>query len=215
VLDVLKRIRRAQAHLDCDRVVLAFDSRRSIRHETAAWYKAGRTLNTWPYTAALYRTAQHHDLPCLGVEGWEADDVIATLAAHEGGPVATLSSDNDLLQLAEADRVVCYQYARKGVEPWLTPFTEPDVEAKYGLNSLGFLPDFKALMGEPGDGWEGVPKIGKKTAAKLLNQYGSLEGLRDAGRLDIAWAVQALAAREVLRLRYDLPIRLPTSVEFS
>jgi 5'-3' exonuclease len=111
----------------------------------------------------------------VGVPGYEADDVIGTLAARAASPVVVVTGDRDLFQLVDDARGVRVLYTGKGVakadevdEAWL--------RAKYGVDGPGYA-DLAVLRGDPSDGLPGVPGIGEKTAAALLQRWGSLRGL--------------------------------------
>ncbi|MCB0915223.1 MAG: 5'-3' exonuclease [Actinobacteria bacterium] len=115
----------------------------------------------------------------IGAPGFEADDVIATLAERADGPVRIVTGDRDLFQLVDDDRRIAVLYtAAKGVgraelvdEAWLT--ARYDIPARlYG--------DFAALRGDPSDGLPGVKGIGERTAAKLVREYGDLAAIRAA-----------------------------------
>ncbi|MFJ6993715.1 5'-3' exonuclease H3TH domain-containing protein [Streptomyces sp. NPDC003090] len=111
----------------------------------------------------------------VGVAGYEADDVIGTLAGRAAGPVDIVTGDRDLFQLVDDARGVRVLYPVKGVgthqvvdEAWL--------RGKYGVDGPGYA-DLATLRGDPSDGLPGVPGVGEKTAAKLLEAYGDLAGI--------------------------------------
>lgn len=110
--------------------------------------------------------------------GYEADDLIATLAEKFRGTddlqVMVLTGDRDTLQLVEGDKVVVKMF-NKGVSD-TTVFDETAVEAKYGLKPNQLI-DYKALVGDPSDNIKGVPGIGPKTATELLQKYKTLENV--------------------------------------
>jgi 5'-3' exonuclease len=114
----------------------------------------------------------------VGVAGYEADDVIGTFAARATGPVDIVTGDRDLYQLVDDKRGVRVLYPLKGVgllqltdETWL--------REKYGVDGSGYA-DLALLRGDPSDGLPGVPGIGEKTAAKLLDEFGDLAGIMAA-----------------------------------
>jgi DNA polymerase-1 len=116
--------------------------------------------------------------PVITAEGYEADDVIATLtvqAVEQGMDVLICTGDRDALQLVNEHVTVLYP--RKGVSD-LTRFTPEEVEAKYGLSPVQY-PDFAALRGDPSDNLPSIPSVGEKTAAKWVREYGSLDALVD------------------------------------
>ena len=117
-------------------------------------------------------------VPALGAAGYEADDVVGTLATREPGPVEVVSGDRDLFQLVDDDKPVRLLYCGRGVAK-LEVFDDAAVQSKYGVPSAGYA-DFAALRGDPSDGLPGVPGVGEKTAARLVSRYGSLAGVRAA-----------------------------------
>ncbi|MFD9409565.1 5'-3' exonuclease H3TH domain-containing protein [Streptomyces sp. NPDC059989] len=111
----------------------------------------------------------------VGVAGYEADDVIGTLTARAGGPVDIVTGDRDLYQLVDDARQRRVLYPLKGVGS-LQVTDEAWLREKYGVDGPGYA-DLALLRGDPSDGLPGVPGIGEKTAAKLLDAYGSLAGI--------------------------------------
>jgi DNA polymerase-1 len=114
--------------------------------------------------------------PRFAVEGYEADDIIATLATQaeaEGFEVLIVTGDRDSFQLVSEHTTVLYP--TKGVSE-LTRFTPEKVQEKYGLTPAQY-PDFAALRGDPSDNLPGIPGVGEKTAAKWINQFGSFAEL--------------------------------------
>src|SRR5246500_4597608 len=112
----------------------------------------------------------------LEFEGWEADDVIATLAtrADEAGvKTCVVSTDRDAFQLVSEN--VCLMMTPRGVSD-VQVYTPERVEARYGIRP-DQIPDFIGLKGDSSDNIPGVPGIGDKTAGQLIAQYGSLEGV--------------------------------------
>ena len=111
-------------------------------------------------------------------EGYEADDVIATLAARATQPVDIVTGDRDLFQLVDDKRQVRVLYTIRGLGK-LEPITEDEVAKKYDIPGDRYA-DFAVLRGDPSDGLPGVPGIGEKTAAALIRSFGSLDGLVNA-----------------------------------
>jgi 5'-3' exonuclease len=111
----------------------------------------------------------------VGVAGYEADDVIGTLTRRATGPVDIVTGDRDLFQLIDDARTVRVLYPVKGVGT-LTFFDGAALREKYGVDGSGYA-DLALLRGDPSDGLPGVPGIGEKTAAKLLDTFGSLAGI--------------------------------------
>jgi 5'-3' exonuclease len=114
-------------------------------------------------------------VPAVGVPGYEADDVIGTLAAREPGPIEVASGDRDLFQVVDDARGVRVLYCGRGVAK-LEVMDDAAVRAKYGVPAAGYA-DFAALRGDPSDGLPGVSGVGEKTAARLVSRYGTLDGL--------------------------------------
>jgi 5'-3' exonuclease len=131
--------------------------------------------------------------------GYEADDVIGTLAARDPGPVDVVTGDRDLFQLVDAARGVRVLYTARGIRN-LEVFGEEEVAAKYGIPGRAYA-DFAILRGDPSDGLPGVPGIGEKTAASLISRFGSLAGLLEA--LDSGAAELPAAARRRLEAGRD------------
>jgi DNA polymerase-1 len=163
-------------------IAAAFDvSRQTFRAERFPEYKAGRSATPDEFRGQIDITKEV--LGALGITvlaepGYEADDIIATLAtqADEAGyRVLVVTGDRDALQLVNADVTVLYPI--KGVST-LTRFTPEAVVEKYGLTPEQY-PDFAALRGDPSDNLPGIPGVGEKTAAKWIVEYGSLQGLVD------------------------------------
>jgi 5'-3' exonuclease len=153
-------------------------------------------------------------LPVADGEGYEADDVIGTLAvrATEEQPLEVVTGDRDLLQLVR-DPQVAVLFTVKGVKD-LRRFDEAAVEAAYGVPSR-LYPDLATLRGDPSDGLPGVPGIGPKTAAALLATYGSLQALRRAQ--DVSPRIRAAldeqsgyldAMRAVVPVATDVSLRI-------
>lgn len=163
-------------------VAAAFDvSRQTFRKEKYPEYKEGRAATPDEFRGQIDITKEV--LGALGItvlaeDGFEADDLIATLATQaeaEDFRVLVVTGDRDSLQLVTDDVTVLYP--KKGVSD-LHRFTPDAVVEKYGLTPAQY-PDFAALRGDPSDNLPGIPGVGEKTASKWINQYGSLQGLVD------------------------------------
>ncbi|MFD3910325.1 5'-3' exonuclease H3TH domain-containing protein [Streptomyces sp. NPDC088147] len=152
----------------------------------------------------------------VGVAGYEADDVIGTLAGRATGPVDIVTGDRDLYQLIDDKRGVRVLYPLKGVGS-LHLTDEAALREKYGVDGPGYV-DLALLRGDPSDGLPGVPGIGEKTAAKLLDAFGDLAGIMAAvddprskltpsqrKRLDEARDYVAVAPT-VVRVAGDVPL---------
>jgi 5'-3' exonuclease len=111
--------------------------------------------------------------------GYEADDVIATLATHaDGQTVDVVTGDRDLFQLVDDARGVRVLYTLRGLGK-LEPVTEGEIAKKYDIPGDKYA-DFAVLRGDPSDGLPGVPGIGEKTAATLIRTFGDLDSLKSA-----------------------------------
>ncbi|NJP78558.1 DNA polymerase I, partial [Streptomyces sp. AA8] len=159
---------------------VAFDvSRKTWRSEEFPEYKATRSKTPDDFKGQVELIGDMLDamsVPRFAVDGFEADDVIATLATQaeaEGFHVSIVTGDRDSFQLVSDDVTVLYP--TKGVSE-LTRFTPEKVQEKYGLTPSQY-PDFAALRGDPSDNLPGIPGVGEKTAAKWINQFGSFADL--------------------------------------
>ncbi|MGW8886917.1 5'-3' exonuclease [Streptomyces sp. NPDC055749] len=152
----------------------------------------------------------------VGVAPYEADDVIGTLTGLAKGPVDIVTGDRDLYQLVDDAREVRVLYPLKGVGS-LQITDEAWLREKYGVDGAGYV-DLALLRGDPSDGLPGVPGIGEKTAAKLLDAFGDLAGIMAAvddpaarltpsqrKRLDEAREYVAVAPK-VVRVAGDVPL---------
>lgn len=158
------------------RVAVIFDAaRKNFRNDIYAEYKANRDEtppDLIPQFPLIREATQAFGLPGLELDGYEADDLIATyarMAESEGVPVTIVSSDKDLMQLV-----------RPGVR-MLDPIKQIYIEEPQVFEKFGVTPDkvvyIQALAGDATDNVPGVPSIGIKTAAQLINEYGDLETL--------------------------------------
>ncbi|OMC54443.1 DNA polymerase I [Mycobacterium sp. IS-836] len=198
-------------------IAAAFDvSRQTFRSERYPEYKANRSSTPDEFHGQIDITKEV--LGALGITvlaepGFEADDLIATLATqaeNEGYRVLVVTGDRDSLQLVSDDVTVLYP--RKGVSE-LTRFTPDAVVEKYGLTPAQY-PDFAALRGDPSDNLPGIPGVGEKTASKWIVEYGSLQGLVDnveSVRGKVGDALRAHLAsvvrnRELTDLVKDVPL---------
>ncbi|MGD1218045.1 DNA polymerase I [Streptomyces krungchingensis] len=159
---------------------VAFDvSRKTWRSEEFTEYKANRSKTPDEFKGQVELIGELLDamhVQRFAVEGFEADDIIATLATQaeaEGFEVLIVTGDRDSFQLVSEHTTVLYP--TKGVSE-LTRFTPEKVVEKYGLTPAQY-PDFAALRGDPSDNLPGIPGVGEKTAAKWINQFGSFADL--------------------------------------
>ncbi|MDI3387316.1 DNA polymerase I [Streptomyces sp. B-S-A8] len=159
---------------------VAFDvSRKTWRSQEFAEYKANRSKTPDEFKGQVELIGELLDAmhaERFAVDGFEADDVIATLATQAeaaGFEVLVVTGDRDSFQLV-TDHVTVL-YPTKGVSE-LTRYTPEKVQEKYGLSPAQY-PDFAALRGDPSDNLPGIPGVGEKTAAKWINQFGSFAEL--------------------------------------
>jgi|SRR5690625_926222 len=150
----------------------------------------------------------------VGVDDYEADDVVASLCSQAPHGVSIATGDRDLFQLVDDSTPVQVLYTARGVKAHEV-ITETVVKEKFGISPSQYV-DFVVLRGDPSDGIVGVGGIGEKTAAKLLNEYGSVErilaavedpqsSLKPRQRENLTQATQYLsAAKKVVRVVDDL-----------
>ncbi|KXK60879.1 5'-3' exonuclease [Micromonospora rosaria] len=217
-----------------DRLVCALDHdwRPQWRVDLLPSYKAHRvapeggevvpdTLS--PQVPMLLEVLAAVGITAVGATGYEADDVLGTLATTQPAPVEVVSGDRDLFQLVDDARGVRLLYVGRGVAK-LDDCDDDAVRARYGVPASGYA-DFAALRGDPSDGLPGVAGVGDKTAARLIDRYGSLDGILAAlddpgsgfapglrGKLVAARDYLAVAPR-VVRVARDVPLpELPTAL---
>ncbi|MFH1438815.1 MAG: DNA polymerase I [Pseudomonadota bacterium] len=180
---VLKIIREMKP--DC--VAVAMDSPVEVeRKKIYAGYKANRPPPPEDLVAqipSIERIVQLFGIRTFTKPGWEADDVIASLtgeARKQGMSVRIVSSDKDLMQLVDEDVKVLYEDTRQKT---VVEMDRGRVEEKYGVGPERIL-DLLTMVGDSSDNIPGIPKIGQKTAASLLKQFGSLDAiLEDTSRV--------------------------------
>ncbi len=203
-----------------DAILVAFDKAvPTFREELFAEYKAHRPSMPNELKAQfplVKEVLNAFGIPILEIEGFEADDIIATIskqAEQKGNLVEIVTADRDALQLV-SDKVKVIS-TRKGV-------TEVKVyDVKKVLERFGVSPekiaDVLGLMGEPSDNIPGIPGIGEKTALKLIQEYGSLENLLEniesiksdkLKELLKIYSQQARLSKELATLRVDVPLKI-------
>ena len=163
-------------------LAVAFDrGEPTFRHEQYVEYKANRRETPEDFRSQLsliFEVLDALGIRRLSAPGYEADDLIATLAtqaAAEDMDVLIVTGDRDVLQLV-SDRVTALM-TRRGITE-MTRFTPATVTEKYGLTPAQY-PDFAALRGDPSDNLPGIPGVGEKTATKWIAEFGSLQALVD------------------------------------
>jgi 5'-3' exonuclease len=184
LLDMISRLVRARQPA---RLVACWDAdwRPAFRVAAVPTYKAHRlaadgTSEEIPPALAvqvpMIEAVLHASgLAVAGQPGYEADDVIATLAARSGDPVDVVTGDRDLFQLVDDARGVRVIYTVRGLLN-RDVIDEAAVSARYDIPGRAYA-DFAALRGDPSDGLPGVPGVGEKTAAALIRTFGSIEGI--------------------------------------
>jgi DNA polymerase-1 len=187
-------------------------SSKTFRNEMYGEYKANRSAppeDLVPQFGLIREATRAFELPCLEMEGFEADDLIATyarLACEAGGDTTIISSDKDLMQLV-GPTVSMYD-----------PMKDREIGVSEVIEKWGVPPekmvDLQALMGDSVDNIPGVPGIGQKTAAQLLEEYGDLDTLLSRAseikqnkrrETIIENADKARLSRELVRLKDDVP----------
>lgn len=175
---ILKVIEEEQATHIC----VAFDlKKKTFRHEMYEAYKGtrkGMPEELHEQMPRIKKILQAMHIRIVEQEGFEADDLIGTLSKkgeREGFAVTILSGDRDLLQLA-TDTVLVRIPKTKHGKTEVEDYYAKNVVETYGVTPLIFI-DMKGLMGDTSDNIPGVPGIGEKTAAKLLAEYGDLDGV--------------------------------------
>jgi len=172
-----------------DRLVACWDDdwRPAFRVEALPSYKAHRVATEGaeevpdelsPQVPILVDVLAAAGIDRVGAPGFEADDVIGTLATRARGPVDIVTGDRDLFQLVDDERRVQVLYTARGISD-IETVDEAAVAAKYGIPGRAYA-DFAVLRGDPSDGLPGVSGVGAKTAAALINEFGDLAGIRAA-----------------------------------
>src|SRR5215212_1717613 len=172
-----------------DRLVACWDDdwRPAFRVDALPSYKAHRVApeggeevpdELSPQVPVLVEVLAAAGIDRVGAPGYEADDVIGTLATRARRPVDVVTGDRDLFQLVDDDRGVRVLYTARGIAD-IETVDEAVVTEKYGIPGRAYA-DFAVLRGDPSDGLPGVAGVGAKTAAALINEFGTLEGIRAA-----------------------------------
>ncbi|MBV8692174.1 MAG: DNA polymerase I, partial [Actinobacteria bacterium] len=164
-----------------DGIAVAFDlPKPTFRHEMLTDYKAGRSEapDILRQQMGLVRqVVETLHIPLLELEGYEADDILATLATQgrdRGDDVYIVTGDRDVYQLVE-DPHIKVLYVLRGVSEY-KQYDEAGILERTGVVPAKY-PEYAALRGDPSDNLPGVPGVGEKTAAKLINTYGDLDGI--------------------------------------
>ncbi|MBC7259866.1 MAG: DNA polymerase I [Chloroflexi bacterium] len=202
-----------------DYIAVTFDVGRTFRHDLSAEYKATRAKMPDELAVQMNRIRElvaAFNIPVFELDGYEADDVLGTLsrqAAEQGIETIIVTGDTDAFQLID-DRVKVYTSGRQFSETKL--YDEAAIVERYGLKPRQLV-DFKSLTGDKSDNIPGVAGIGEKTAAQLLQKYGTLEGIYE--HLDeienkrVRTALEqgreaAFQSRKLVQIVRDAPIQL-------
>ena len=203
---------------DADHAAVVFDTaRHTFRNELYEPYKANRgetPEELIPQFPLVREAAGAFNLASIELDGFEADDLIAAYAdaaRARGARVTVVSADKDLMQLVEGESVVMYDYFKnREIGP-------DQVRERFGVGPERVI-DVQALAGDSSDNVPGVPGIGVKTAALLINDYGDLDQLLErAGEIKqpkrrqnlIEHAEMARLSRDLVTLRRDAPLPMP------
>ncbi|MDB5273343.1 MAG: polA [Chitinophagaceae bacterium] len=189
----------------------------TLRHERFTEYKANRQEQPEDISIAIplvRRLLEALCIPVLEMRGYEADDLVGTLAkkaAREGFDVYMMTMDKDYMQLVE-EHIFLYRpaYLGNGAEV----YDIPKVLERFGIENVDQVRDILGLQGDAVDNIPGIPGIGEKTAQKLIAQYGSVENLiANAHELKgkqkenvIAFAEQGLLSKELATIEINVPV---------
>lgn len=195
----------------------------TFRHEEFPEYKAHRDETPEGIKLAvpyIQKLMEAFKIPFVGVEGFEADDVIGTLAKQaekEGFEVFMMTPDKDFGQLV-SEHIKMYRPGRAGNPPEIWGVEE--VKTKFGLDNVDQVVDYLGMMGDSADNIPGFPGVGPKTATKLLAQYGTLENMLDhadeiKGKLGEKIrdnAEQGRMSKMLARIIVDVPVQFDAEV---
>ena len=160
-------------------LAVAFDHGKTFRHEAFSEYKAQREATPEDIRASIpiiKDILQAYNIPILQVDGFEADDVIGTvagIAARDGMDVYMLTPDKDYAQLV-TDKIHMFRPRHGGGYEDMGP---KEICDKYGIDSTDKVIDLLGLMGDSSDNYQGCPGVGEKTAVKLIMEFGNIENL--------------------------------------
>lgn len=218
VYGFLNTLQAAIERFKPDALFVAFDiSKKVFRHERYADYKGTRTgmpedlLTQMPL---IKEALGYMNIETFGLEGYEADDIIGTMSAHQtalGGESIILSGDRDLFQLVGEHVTVCFPQS-KGQE---MEIVTPEYLAEHYALTPELVIEMKGLMGDKSDNIPGVAGVGEKTAKKLLADYGTvenlyahLEDLKGKKLYDklLAGKEDALLSKELATIKRNVPI---------
>ncbi len=208
-------------------IAVAFDRPKpTFRKQLFAGYQAHRPKmdeGLSSQIAKVHDVVRSFGIPIYELDGYEADDVIGSLAKQAISPVdqvVIVTGDRDLLQLVEGDRVLTYMPVKGLTEAKI--YGEKEAKERLGVDPKQ-IPDYKALAGDQSDNYPGVSGIGPKTATQLLTTFGSVEALYQAiGKKDkrltevspnvleklAHGAEDAVLSKDLATIRTDAPVHL-------
>jgi 5'-3' exonuclease len=224
LLDMITRLVRARSP---DRLIACWDNdwRPAFRVAAIPSYKEhraeadGTTEDTPPALATqvpvIEAVLTAAGVPIAGAAGYEADDVIGTLAARADGPVDVVTGDRDLFQVVDDERQIRVIYTVRGLTK-LDVVDEAAITERYQIPGRAYA-DFAVLRGDPSDGLPGVPGVGDKTAASLIRSFGSLDGIlaaldKYAASIPAGPRAKLTGARDYLDVAVPV-VRVATDVE--
>lgn len=218
VYGFLNTLQAAIERFQPDALFVAFDiSKKVFRHERFADYKGTRTgmpEDLLVQMPLIKEALSYMNIETFGLEGYEADDIIGTMSAHQtalGGESIILSGDRDLFQLVGEHVTVCFPQS-KGQE---MEIVTPEYLAEHYALTPELVIEMKGLMGDKSDNIPGINGVGEKTAKKLLADYGTvenlyahLEDLKGKKLYDklLAGKEDALLSKELATIKRDVPI---------
>ena len=218
VYGFLNTLQAAIERFKPDALFVAFDiSKKVFRHERYADYKGTRTgmpEDLLVQMPLIKEALGYMNIETFGLEGYEADDIIGTMSAHQtalGGESIILSGDRDLFQLVGEHVTVCFPQS-KGQE---MEIVTPEYLTEHYALTPELVIEMKGLMGDKSDNIPGVAGVGEKTAKKLLADYGTvenlyahLEDLKGKKLYDklLAGKEDALLSKELATIKRDVPI---------
>ena len=203
-----------------DGVIVVFDRReKTFRHEAVPEYKAQREQQPdilYQQLDIIKQLLVSFGIPVIDAAGFEGDDLIATIATQaeeQGAELIVVTGDRDSYQLVK-DPLIRVLYNKRGVSDYAL-YNEAGIFERTGVTPAQYA-DYAALRGDPSDNLAGIPGVGEKTAAKLINQYGDIDGVvaaaeaqtpkLKAGLLEHGERVKRNA--EMMILRRDVPLEV-------
>jgi 5'-3' exonuclease len=209
-LDMLARLVRDRKPR---RLLVATDEdwRPEFRTNVIPTYKAHRVDTAMPaglepQVPVIEDVLKAIGIDVVGADGFEAEDVIASLLPQLSGKIEIVTGDRDLFALVR-DPEVSVLYTQQGIGK-LVVVDEAEIERRYAIPGRSYG-DFAVLRGDPSDGLPGVPGVGEKTAAQLVRRFRTLEAVMESGRLGEAANAYIDRARQVGVPVATAPVRVP------